>query len=179
MAFEFKLPELGENVSSATVSKVLVAVGDTVTANQTVLEVETDKALAEIPCPVAGVVKEVRVNAGESVKAGTVVMLIEESDAAAAPAAKPEAAGVTPETPPAPPKPPAASVRAAPPPSAAPKPRAAGAPVPASPSVRRLARELGVDLNAVPAADPTGRITAHDVTAFAQGKTATAPGIEP
>ncbi len=177
MAFIFKLPELGENVSSATVSRVLVSVGDTVAVNQTVLEVETDKALAEIPCPVAGVVKEVRVNAGGSVKAGMVVMVIEESNAAAAPVS-PKALESAPEAPSASPKPPPASAPSTPP-SALPKPRAAGAPVPASPSVRRLARELGVDLNAVPTADPTGRITAHDVMAFAQGKTAVTPGIEP
>lgn len=172
MAYEFKLPELGENISSATVSKVLVAAGDTVAVNQTVLEIETDKALAEIPCPVAGVVKEVRVSAGESVKAGVVVMIIDASATAAVtpPPPSAEIAPDPPQTVSAPPKPTAAP--AAPLAAAAPIARAAGASALASPSVRRLARELGVDLNAVPSTDSTGRITAQEVTAFAEGRTA-------
>ena len=78
MSIEFRLPELGENVSSATISKILVNAGDTVSANQIVLEVETDKAVAEIPCTVAGTVLEVRVATGQNVKAGAVILVLAE-----------------------------------------------------------------------------------------------------
>lgn len=166
MAKEFKLPELGENVSSGTVAKLLVEVGDRIEANQSVLEVETDKAVAEIPCPFAGVVKEIRVSEGKSVSAGDVVLLIEEGassevKASAAPKADkkteaPSEAKVT-----APASKPAAE-----------KARAAGAAVLASPSVRRLARELGVKLEEVPTRDASGRVTSQDVQEYAEGKSA-------
>lgn len=180
MASEFKLPELGENVASGTVAKVLVKAGDTVAAEQPVLEIETDKAVAEIPCPFSGKVKEVRVKEGQKVKAGDVVLLIEAgaADAAPKPAPAPEA--------PAPIPAPAAAAERTPPrlqvlarlePPAAAAPaaaRAPGAPVLASPAVRRLAREHGVDLASVPTADPSGRVTAQDVLNFARGGAAPA-----
>ncbi|HPO17113.1 MAG TPA: dihydrolipoamide acetyltransferase family protein [Candidatus Hydrogenedentes bacterium] len=172
MAIEFRLPELGENVSSATISKILVNVGDAVSANQIVLEVETDKAVAEIPCTIAGTVAEVRVTTGQNVKAGTVILVIAES--AAAPAFK------EPEPIPSPPPPKEVPPVAAPTPPPPPKPavtvsRPASGSVLASPSVRRLARSMGVDLEQIPTADPSGRVTAQDVMAFAQSKSAPVP----
>ena len=173
MAKEFKLPELGENVASGTVAKLLVGVGDRIEANQTILEVETDKAVAEIPCPFAGVVKEIRVSEGKSVSAGDVVLLIEEG--APSEAKAPEAPKADKKT-----EAPSEAKVTAPPKAASEKARPAGAAVLASPSVRRLARELGVNLDEVPTSDASGRVTAQDVQQFAEGsKTAPAPEAAP
>ncbi len=79
MATEFKLPELGENIDSAEVTKVLVAVGDTIEKDQIVLEIETDKATVEVPSEMDGVVKEVRVKVGDTAKIGSVLFMIEET----------------------------------------------------------------------------------------------------
>lgn len=79
MATEFKLPELGENIDSAEVTKVLVAVGDTIEKDQIVLEIETDKATVEVPSEVNGIVKEVIVKEGETAKVGSVLFMIEET----------------------------------------------------------------------------------------------------
>ena len=70
MATAFTLPDLGENIDSGDVVSVLVAPGDTVKPGQAVLEVETDKAVIEVPCPPGGVVKEVLVKKGETVSVG-------------------------------------------------------------------------------------------------------------
>jgi pyruvate dehydrogenase E2 component (dihydrolipoamide acetyltransferase) len=75
---ELKLPELGENVTSADVLRVLVSPGDTVTKDQPVLELETDKATVEVPSSIAGVVQEVKVKAGDKVKTGQVILTIGE-----------------------------------------------------------------------------------------------------
>ncbi len=79
MATEFKLPELGENIDSAEVTKVLVAVGDTIEKDQIVLEIETDKATVEVPSEVNGIVKEVLVKDGMTAKIGSVLFMIEET----------------------------------------------------------------------------------------------------
>jgi pyruvate dehydrogenase E2 component (dihydrolipoamide acetyltransferase) len=100
---ELKLPELGENVTSADVLRVLVSAGDTVTKDQPVLELETDKATVEVPSSVAGVVQEVKVKAGDKVTTGQVILTIgegvagrqsklEKPAAAATTKAKPETA---------------------------------------------------------------------------------------
>src|SRR5688572_4509516 len=95
---EFKVPELGENVATGDVTKVLVNVGDTITREQPVLELETDKATIEVPSSVAGVVKEIRVKKGDKVKVGSVVLTVDTpasgngDGAAAAPAAAAPAA---------------------------------------------------------------------------------------
>src|SRR5262245_39771013 len=101
---DFKVPELGENVAGGDVTKVLVNVGDTITREQPVLELETDKATIEVPSSVAGVVKEIRVKKGDKVKVGAVVLTVDAPSSgngsgaapaaaapkAAAPAAAPE-----------------------------------------------------------------------------------------
>src|SRR6185295_15904313 len=89
---DFTLPELGENVTAGDVLRVLVKPGDTVTKDQTVLELETDKATIEVPSSVAGRVTAVSVKAGDKVKVGQVVLTVE--DGAGQPAA---AAAPTPE----------------------------------------------------------------------------------
>jgi pyruvate dehydrogenase E2 component (dihydrolipoamide acetyltransferase) len=83
MPTDFTLPELGENIAGGDVVRVLVAAGDSVTKDQPILELETDKATIEVPSSVSGTVKEVRVKQGERVKVGQVVLTL---DAGAAPA---------------------------------------------------------------------------------------------
>ena len=91
---EFTLPELGENVEKGDVTRIMVAVGDTIKVDQPVVELETDKATIEVPSSVAGVVKELRVKTGDKVKVGQVILVADEAAAGApadakAPAAKP------------------------------------------------------------------------------------------
>ena len=89
MPTEFKLPELGENIAAGDVVRVLVSAGDTVTRDQPLLELETDKATIEVPSTVAGTVKDVRVKQGERVKVGQVVLTVEDGGAAQPAAAAP------------------------------------------------------------------------------------------
>ena len=77
---EFKLPELGENVSAGDVMRVLVKPGDSVANDQAVLELETDKATIEVPSSVAGTVKDVKVKPGEKVKVGQTIFTVEGGD---------------------------------------------------------------------------------------------------
>ncbi len=80
---EFKVPELGENVSQGDVAKILVKVGDTIAREQPVLELETDKATIEVPSSVAGVVKDIRVKQGDKVQVGSVILTVDENGAGA------------------------------------------------------------------------------------------------
>ena len=100
MAIDFKLPDLGENVESGDVVTILVHEGDTIEANQNVLELETDKATVEIPCPHAGRVTKVHVQPGQTVPIGTLLLSIEAGSAA----------GKTDSAPAAPPSPPRPSL---------------------------------------------------------------------
>src|SRR5262245_25816520 len=123
---EFKIPELGENVGTGDVTRVLVNVGDTIARDQPVVELETDKATIEVPSSVAGVVKEIKVKRGDKVTVGAVVLTVD-SPSGEAPAksevpAKSDAA------------PASASEPEAPPEAAAPSPTAAPAPAPAPPA---------------------------------------------
>jgi pyruvate dehydrogenase E2 component (dihydrolipoamide acetyltransferase) len=79
MATEFRLPELGENIKSGDVSRVLVSVGDTVAEGQPLLELETDKAAIEVPAPVSGTLKEIHVKAGQKVDVGQLILTLEPS----------------------------------------------------------------------------------------------------
>ncbi|RLS36083.1 MAG: biotin/lipoyl-binding protein [Planctomycetota bacterium] len=183
MATEFKLPDLGENIASGDVVSVFVSAGDVVRPGQALLEVETDKAVIEVPCPPGGRVTSVLVKKGDTVKVGQTLVMLEAAGSASPPAAKPAEK--------APPKPAAApAVQAAPATAAAPAAKAAlplpvaaptvaatienplatesasgGAIEPAGPAVRRLARELGVDLAKVRGSGPGGRILREDVVA--------------
>ena len=181
MATEFTLPDLGENIASGDVVSVFVSEGDVVKPGQALLEVETDKAVIEVPCPPGGRVEKVLVKKGDTVKVGQPLVVLGAADGAAA-AAKP-AAKAAPAPPPAA-KPAAVKPQSQPAPVAAapsePEPVAAGRgpqaamaePVaatatvePAGPAVRRLARELGVDLARVRGSGPAGRIVREDVIA--------------
>ena len=179
MATDFKLPDLGENIASGDVVSVFVSVGDVVKPGQALLEVETDKAVIEVPCPPGGRVASVLVKKGDTVKVGQTLLTLEAAGTApsvatpvaAAPAkpapvaAPPAVAKATPAEP-APVSPPPVAVKpaAVEPEPAAPSP-AVAAVEPAGPAVRRLARELGVDLGRVKGSGPAGRILREDVVA--------------
>jgi len=174
---EVKVPDIGD-FDEVTVIELMVKVGDTIKAEQSLITVESDKASMEIPSSSAGVVKELRVKLGDKVKQGSVVLVLEASGAASAPAAAPVEAPaaaapvIAPAVASAPteaPAPVVASVVASSAISAAPahNPGAPSLGLPhASPSVRKFARELGVPLEEVKGTGPKGRISQDDVQAF-------------
>ena len=188
----FVLPELGEGITAGLVVKVLVAPGETIAAEQAVVELETDKAVLEVPCPFAGVVAEVHVREGEEAAVGATLVTIDTeagAEAAQQPAAEPPPAPATQvrrteerppvEATPASPPPVATSAPPRTPPARAsqpPPPKADAVPVPASPMVRRLAREIGVDIQRVHGSGPGGRIAEDDVKAYARERSVAAPG---
>lgn len=158
---ELRLPELGDNVTQATVVGVLVKEGDPVAPGQPLLELETDKAVMEVPAEAGGVVKRVLVRVGEEVRPGQPFLELAAVDAEAPPKAKEDQAssrGASPAEPPKPEAPPPVAVASPP----APEPGERRL-VPAAPSVRRLARELGVDILKVQGTGLAGRITEEDV----------------
>ena len=145
MAYEFKLPDLGEGLTEGEIARWLVSEGQEIAEDDPLVEVQTDKTTVEIPSPAGGKVARILVAEGEVVPVGTVLVVIGEDGASAAeeqPRAEP------PET--AMPEKPDARVRA-------------------TPLVRRLAQELDVDLGAVEGTGPQGRVTEEDVRAAAGG----------
>ncbi len=181
---ELKLPDLGDNVTSAVVVGVLIKEGDTVEAGQPVLELETDKAVMEAPASEGGTVSKVMVKPGDEVKSGQVIAVLG-SATPSAETSKPAPATPPPPTPATPPPAPASAQpastpSAAQPPSVPAPPRSAAslpsAPagqrrlIPAAPSVRRLAREMGVNLLEVVGSGPAYRISESDVKRFASGE---------
>ena len=157
---EVNVPDIGGD--EVEVTEVMVKVGDKVTAEQSLITVEGDKASMEVPAPFAGVVKELKVNVGDKVKTGSLIMIFEvEGAAPAAAPAKQEAAAPAP----------AAKAEA---PAAAPAAKAEGksefaendAYVHATPLIRRLAREFGVNLAKVKGTGRKGRILREDVQAY-------------
>lgn len=195
-ATEFKLPELGENVHQGDLVRLMVSAGTRVSEGQPVMELETDKAVVEVPCSVSGIVKEVKVKQGEKVKVGQVIFTLEAGGSSQAASAKTAPAPHTYDDharatfqaaiaaegkkeeealPPDEPQP-------APPSFAMPAQigKTAGTehrdPVPAAPSTRRLARELGVDIYAVQGTGPAGRISEEDVKAYAKSLLSAASG---
>jgi pyruvate dehydrogenase E2 component (dihydrolipoamide acetyltransferase) len=159
MAFEFKVPELGENITSGDVVNVLVREGQQLTANQGVVELETDKAVVEIPCAQAGRVTKVHVKKGDTVRVGQPLLTLE-IDAAAPVSPAPSPAPSTPATAA---KPAATAAVASAAAVVAPAAPTVSEAIPAGPAVRRLARELGVDLGRVQGSGRNGRISEDDV----------------
>ena len=165
--FEFRLPEVSEGVTKVDVASVAVKVGDTIAKGAVVCEVETDKAVAEIPSPVAGKVTAVHVTAGTTLNIGALLLTIETASPAAAtttpaaPVAAPPVAAAAPAAQPAP-----VSAPAAPAAPAAAITSDSGPPAPAGPATRRLARKLGVNLRQVKGSAAGGRITIEDIEAF-------------
>jgi pyruvate dehydrogenase E2 component (dihydrolipoamide acetyltransferase) len=173
MPREFKLPDLGEGIHEGEVIEVLVSVGDKVIDGMPVLVIETDKATTEIPAPVTGVVREIRVKPGDVVKVGEVLMVFFEEGQAEMPRKGDQRGeGERPVETPLPSA--AAEPRRVSAPAETTFGKAAG-PVPAAPSTRRLARELGVDLHLVPPSGAGGRVTPEDVRKFAGGLEHTVP----
>lgn len=159
MALEFRFPDVGEGIAQGEIVRWLVAQGDEVRADQPLVEVETDKAVVEIPAPRAGTILRLPVAAGETIQVGEILAIIGEPDGAeAGTAPQPEAASVvgrldakTLELPPE-------SVVAGSGDGVFAERR-----VLAIPSVRKLARDLGVDLSRVSPSGPRGRIRREDV----------------
>jgi pyruvate dehydrogenase E2 component (dihydrolipoamide acetyltransferase) len=191
---EFKLPELGENIHQGDLVRLMISPGSQVAEGQPVMELETDKAVVEVPSSITGIVKDVLVSQGEKIKVGQVVFTLEPGSKSQAQRQQPsrpeethdharaafqaaiQSEGKTEE-------------QALPPDQPRSEPvatfsmplhldRAAGVehrgPVPAAPHVRRLARELGVDIHNVAGRGPGGRISEEDVKAFAKNMIAAA-----
>jgi pyruvate dehydrogenase E2 component (dihydrolipoamide acetyltransferase) len=186
---EFKLPELGENISQGDLVRLMISPGTKVSEGQPVMELETDKAVIEVPSSISGIVKEVRVKQGDKIKVGDVIFTLE--GAAAPQTERPkhipvervtgqqgarlafqaaiQAEGKTeeqalPRDQPQP-LPPSFNM-----PAQLEKVAGSerGAPIPAAPHVRRLAREIGIDIHNVKGTGPGGRISEHDVKAHSK-----------
>ena len=182
MEEQVNVPDLGEGVESATVVGILVNVGDDVEADQGLIEMETEKAVAEMPSPKAGTVKAIHVREGQDLEIGTPVVTLETPGEGAkkvkaaetkrADAKKPAPEKKKEEKPP--PQKQVGPVEAETP--RAESGRSVRQDVPAAPYVRRLARELGVDLRQVSGGGADGWITESDVKAAARRGAAGAEG---
>jgi pyruvate dehydrogenase E2 component (dihydrolipoamide acetyltransferase) len=189
-AAEFKLPELGENISQGDLVRLMISPGTKVSEGQPVMELETDKAVVEVPSSVTGVVKDVKVKEGEKIKVGQVIFTLEGADSAAAPTrprnapvehvsgqhgarlafqAAIRAEGKTEEQALPPDQPQQVPAQFSMPAQLG---KVAGTEhrqaIPAAPHVRRLARELGVDIYEVKGSGPGGRISEENVKAHAK-----------
>jgi pyruvate dehydrogenase E2 component (dihydrolipoamide acetyltransferase) len=189
VATEFKLPEVGEGITSGTVVSVLVNVGDTIQEDQAILELETDKAVVEVPSTVSGVVESINVKANDEAKVGQVILTVGEGKADDAPTKeaakdKKEAESTAEKAPEAKADKATKADEAKAQPAKPQQQRPAadgpdGRLIPAAPSVRRLAREMGVDLREVQGSGILGRISAEDVIRFAEGGAPAAPAQAP
>lgn len=176
MAVDVLIPEVGDGIKTGNVLKVLVKVGDTVTEGQGLIELETDKALVEVPSTTSGVVEKILVKPGQTVPIGSAIVSLKGEAAAAAAKSKTEASLAEPAKSDA--APPAASngAKTSAPAAAvqttlmAPPALTNGASVAAAPSTRRLAREFGVELGAVPGSGRGGRVTQEDLVNFVKGR---------
>jgi len=187
MATDVVMPQMGESIFEGTITKWLKKPGDKVERDEPLFEISTDKVDAEIPSPSAGVLKEIKVNEGQTVPIQTVVAVIDGAgSAAAAPAptpapAKPAAPGAAVPAPPpaarstAPAPAVAAPTQAAP--QATPAAQRSGERIHSSPLVRRMAAEHGIDLTTIPGTGAGGRISKQDIEAViaAGGAPAAAP----
>ncbi|EPO5265694.1 pyruvate dehydrogenase complex dihydrolipoyllysine-residue acetyltransferase [Providencia rettgeri] len=156
---DVNVPDIGGD--EVEVTEVMVKVGDTVSAEQSIITVEGDKASMEVPAPFAGTVKEIKIATGDKVKTGSLIMTFEVAGAAPAPAAAPAAQ-------PSAPAPAAASAQAAPAKATDNKTEFVenDAYIHATPVIRRLAREFGVNLAKVKGTGRKGRILREDVQAY-------------
>ena len=177
---EVKVPDIGD-FSDIPVIEICVKVGDTVSIDDALVTLESDKATMDVPSSVAGTVKAIKVSLGDRLSQGAVVAVVEaagaiasapvaeiKQEAPALPAAAPAAAPVV--ATPAPEPAPAAAI-------AAPVSVQPSAGTHASPSVRQFARELGVDLSKVTSSGPKGRILKEDVAAFVKGVMKAGPAL--
>ncbi len=157
MAYEFKLPDLGEGLTEGEVARWFVVEGQEVAEDDPLVEIQTDKTTVEIPSPAAGTVARILVAEGEVVAVGTVLVVIGEDGGASAAAPPARRAGTDP----------GGSVPAVRP--------APGDRLQATPLVRKIAQELGVELSGVTGTGPGGRITQEDVRAASAARAPVAP----
>jgi len=172
MAFEFKFPDIGEGLTEGEIVRWLVKEGDEIKEGQPLVEVETDKALAEIPSPRTGVILKIMAKEKEIVKVGQVIVTIgEKGEAVAAPPPppRPKSVGVVGELEEAPEEVPGPA-RVAGGKAEPAKPSLVSEHALATPAVRALARELGVDINKVQGTGPEGRVLEKDVRQAAEAK---------
>jgi len=161
---DLKLPKLGEGSDSGVVVSVFVNEGDTITKDQTIIELENEKAVAAVPASAGGVVAKIHVKAGDKISIGQRILTLSggsEAPAPAAPAAKPAVKAATPKR--SEPEPEVADEAAETSEEESSEPVAA--PV-ASPSLRRMARELGITLGKIRGSGPGGRIEMADVRTY-------------
>jgi pyruvate/2-oxoglutarate dehydrogenase complex dihydrolipoamide acyltransferase (E2) component len=157
VAYELKLPDLGEGLTEGEVVRWLVGEGEQIVEDEPLVEVQTDKATVEIPSPASGTVSRILVPEGAVVAVGTVLVVIGEGvDAAHGTAPAVKELGLA--------APPAAPTRRR------------GVPVRATPLVRRIAAELGVDLDSIAGTGPQGRVTEDDVRRAAPAAAGTVEG---
>ena len=173
-AVDVVMPQMGVSVSEGTVTRWLKQEGEQVEADETLLEISTDKVDTEVPSPASGTLTQILVQEGETVDVGTKLAQIGGSAAAEAPAAEPEPAPGQPATAEPAAEAAAASPAESPAPSA-PEPSAAPPAAPAgngkafvSPVVARIASEHGVDPSQVPGTGSGGRVTKKDILAFVE-----------
>jgi pyruvate dehydrogenase E2 component (dihydrolipoamide acetyltransferase) len=200
-ASEFVLPELGENIDQGDLVRLMISPGTRVSEGQPIMELETDKAVVEVPSSVSGVVRDIKVKEGQKIKVGQVIFTLETGTTAAPPPPKRQtspvehvsgqqaariafqlamqAEGKTEEQALPPDQPPTQAPSFSMPTQLE---KVAGTehrePVPAAPHVRRLARELGVDIHDVKGCGPAGRISEDDVKAHAKGLLAAASAVQ-
>ncbi len=163
MAFEFKFPDIGEGLTEGEIVRWLVKEGDEIKEGDPLVEVETDKALAEIPSPATGVVLKILAKEREIVKVGQVIVIIgERGEALTTPPSRPKSVGVVGELEEAPEETPSVIEKTEPVKTALVSKHAL-----ATPAVRALAKELGVDINRIKGSGPEGRVLEKDVRQFA------------
>ena len=168
MSYEFKFPDIGEGLTEGEIVCWLVKEGDEIKEGQPLVEVETDKALAEIPSPKTGVILKLLAKEKEIIKVGQVIVVFGEKGEAVAPGPpppKPRSVGVVGELEEAPEEPASPEVKPVPERPSLVSPHAL-----ATPAVRALAKELGVDIEKVKGGGPEGRVVEKDVREAAAGK---------
>jgi pyruvate/2-oxoglutarate dehydrogenase complex dihydrolipoamide acyltransferase (E2) component len=164
VAYEFKLPDLGEGLTEGEIARWLVTEGQEIAEDDPLVEVQTDKTTVEIPSPASGTVTRILVDEGKVVPVGTVLVVIGGEPDGRQPRAEPAPAPTD--------RPPEARAGDRP-------QRVPGGPVRATPLVRRIAHELGVDLASVEGTGPQGRITEQDVRAAGEASGGPAPPMPP
>ena len=178
MAVDIVMPQMGESIFEGTITKWQKKPGDKVERDEPLFEISTDKVDAEIPSPSAGVLKEIKVNEGQTVPIQTVVGVIDAAGStisAPAPPARPEAA----ERKPAAPPPPAPARPAEPQPAAPVDSGKDGGRIHSSPLVRRMAKEHGIDLSTVQGSGSGGRISKQDIEAVISAASHPEPAYTP
>ncbi len=175
MIKDILLPDLGEGIEGAEVSEVAVAPGDTITAEDTILVLESDKASMEIPAEVNGTVTEIAVAAGDEVKTGQILIKVEISDSTDAIVEEPILSEETDQiaTSPEKEKPPEVTL------SPVIEDTSSTEKVFASPGVRRLARELGINLQTIKGSGPKRRVTKDDLNGYIKLQMAMSAGSIP